>query len=114
MCFGCGIREKKGKLAFAEIVEIIEPASERIEPKCQYFGRCGGCDFQQMSYKTQLEAKVGIIQDCLRRIGKIDFEGEIPIIASPHEFGYRARAQWHADTRTKKIGYFRRNSHDII
>lgn len=108
------LREKKGKLAFAEIIEIIEPAPERVTPKCQYFGKCGGCDFQQMSYPAQLEAKVAIIQDCLKRIGKIDFQGEIPIIASPNEFGYRSRAQWHADTRNQTIGYFKRYSHNVI
>lgn len=108
------IREKKGKVAFAEIVEIIEASPDRITPPCQYFGKCGGCDFQQMSYTAQLEAKVGIIQDCLKRIGKIDFQGEIKIIGSPRELGYRSRAQWHADTRNKKIGYFKRFSNQII
>lgn len=108
------IREKKGKLAFAEIVEIIEPSADRITPPCQYFGKCGGCDFQQMSYSAQLEAKIGIIQDCLKRIGKIDFQDEIKIIGSPREFAYRSRAQWHADTRNKRIGYFRRFSNQII
>lgn len=108
------IREKKGKLAFAEIVEVIEPSVNRITPPCQYFGKCGGCDFQQMSYSAQLEAKIGIIQDCLKRIGKIDFTGEIKIIGSPKEFGYRSRAQWHAHTRRKQIGYFKRFSNQII
>jgi 23S rRNA (uracil1939-C5)-methyltransferase len=108
------IDHQKGKLVFAEIVEIIEPSPERIIPKCQYFGICGGCDFQQLSYQAQLTAKVEILRDCLKRIGKIEFTGEIPIIASPQDFAYRARAQWHADTRTRKLGYFRRNSHQII
>lgn len=108
------IREKKGKLGFAEIIEIIEPSTDRITPPCSYFGRCGGCDFQQMSYQTQLEAKVGIVRDCLKRLGKIDFQGEIPIIASPKDFGYRSRAQWHADTRHQRIGYFKRYSHNVI
>lgn len=108
------IREKKGKLGFAEIIEIIEPSADRVTPECQYFGICGGCDFQQMSYQTQLDSKVGIIRDCLKRIGKIDYQNEIPIIGSPKEFGYRARAQWHANTRTKQIGYFKRYSHNII
>ncbi len=79
-----------------------------------YFGRCGGCDFQQMSYQTQLEAKTAIIRDCLSRIGKINYEKEIQIIASPRDYKYRARAAWHVDTRRKKIGYFQRNSHQII
>jgi 23S rRNA (uracil1939-C5)-methyltransferase len=108
------INQKKGKTAFAEIVEIIAPSPARIKPPCVYFGRCGGCDFQQMSYDAQLLAKVGIIRDCLTRIGKINFEGEIEIIGSPRPFGYRSRAQWHVDPRRRRIGYFRRTSHDVI
>ncbi len=108
------VNQIKGKTAFAEIVEIITPSKERIEPPCDFFGRCGGCDFQQMDYEAQLAAKIGIIKDCLTRIGKINFAGEIEIIPSPKQFGYRARAQWHVDTRRRRIGYFRRNSHDVI
>lgn len=108
------INQLKGKIAFAEIVEIIEPSADRVEPHCKYFGRCGGCDFQHLNYEAQLAAKVGIIKDSLTRIGKINFDGEIKIIESPKQFGYRARAAWHADTRARKVGYFRRNSHNII
>ena len=108
------LNEVKKRIAFADILEITEPSPVRIAPPCPYFGKCGGCDFQQMTYEAQLEAKVGIIRDCLHRIGKIDFEGEIPIIASPREFEYRSRAQWHLDSRHKRIGYFRRGSHDVI
>lgn len=108
------LREKKGKIAFAEIVEILEPAPQRQTPPCPYFGRCGGCDFQQMNYRAQLEAKVGILRDALQRIGKINYENEIPIIASPDDLNYRVRAQWHVDSRRQKLGYFRRHSHDVI
>jgi len=85
--------EIKGKIAFADIHSIIEPSPERIEPPCPYVGVCGGCNFQQMSYQAQLDTKVGIIRDCLHRIGKVDYDKEIPIIPSPAEFGYRLRAQ---------------------
>lgn len=108
------IYQKKNKIAFAEIVEILKPSDLRIAAPCEYFGRCGGCDFQQMSYEDQLAAKVGIIKDCLTRIGKINHEKGIEIIASPKPFNYRARAQWHVDTRRRKIGYFQRNSHKVI
>jgi 23S rRNA (uracil1939-C5)-methyltransferase len=73
----------KGKTAFAETVEILQPSDERQTPPCVYFGRCGGCDFQQLSYENQLRAKTEIIRDCLTRIGKIEYEREISIIASP-------------------------------
>ncbi|NNE98998.1 MAG: class I SAM-dependent RNA methyltransferase [Pyrinomonadaceae bacterium] len=108
------IRQLKGKTAFAKIVGILDPSESRIEPKCEYFGTCGGCNFQQMNYQAQLEAKVGIIRDSLSRIGKIEFDRDIPIVSSPEQLGYRLRAQWHADTVEKKIGYFKRQSHEIV
>ncbi|MCA1589886.1 MAG: TRAM domain-containing protein, partial [Acidobacteria bacterium] len=104
----------KGNVTFAEIEEILSPGPDRIAPPCEYFGRCGGCDFQQLDYPAQLTAKIDIIRDCLSRIGKIDFPHEIPIIASTHELNYRLRVQWHLDARTKEIGYFARETHDVI
>src|SRR3954468_17085738 len=108
------LREIKGKIAFADIYSIIESSPNRIEPPCPYVGLCGGCNFQQMTYAAQLEAKVGIIRDCLHRIGKLEFDRDIPIIPSPAEFGYRLRAQWHISGAEKKIGYYRQNSRELI
>lgn len=108
------LAEIKGKTAFAEIEEVIEPSPDRITPPCPYVGRCGGCDFQQMTYAAQLEAKVGIIRDNLQRIGKIEYDHEIAVIASPKEFGYRLRAQWHIDGTNRQIGYYERNSRNLI
>jgi 23S rRNA (uracil1939-C5)-methyltransferase len=108
------LTEIKGKTAFAEIEEIIAPSSKRIPPPCPYVGRCGGCDFQQMTYEAQLDAKVGIIRDNLHRIGKIDYENEIAVVPSPAEFGYRLRAQWHIDGNAREIGYYARNSRKLV
>lgn len=108
------IHQTKNKTAFAEIVEILTPSPVRIEAPCIYFGRCGGCDFQQLGYKDQLAAKVSIIEDALKRIGKIALEAPIRMIPSPQPFGYRGRAQWHVDARRRKIGYFQRNSHKVV
>jgi 23S rRNA (uracil1939-C5)-methyltransferase len=108
------LREIKGKIAFADIHSIIESSPNRIEPPCPYVGLCGGCNFQQMTYAAQLEAKVGIIRDCLHRIGKLEYDRDIPIIPSPAEFGYRLRAQWHISGAEKKIGYYRQNSRELI
>lgn len=106
--------QTKGKIAFAEIVEIIKPSPVRTTPRCPYFGACGGCNFQQLNYRAQLDAKVAIVRDCLKRIGRISYEHEIEIVGSPDDYEYRARAQWHADARSRKLGYFKRNSHDVI
>lgn len=108
------IAEIKGKTAFAEITEVIEPSADRITPPCPYFGTCGGCDLMQLNYTAQLTAKVAMISDCIERIGKIKLEHEIRIIESPQQFGYRLRAQWHADPQTGEIGYYQRNSRNLV
>src|SRR5690349_1791675 len=62
------IERVRGKIGFASIQQVLKPSAVRIEPPCPYFGRCGGCDFQQMTYEAQLQAKAEIIRDCLHRI----------------------------------------------
>jgi 23S rRNA (uracil1939-C5)-methyltransferase len=103
----------QGKLGFASIVEVLKPSSVRIEPPCPYFGRCGGCDFQQLTYEAQLDAKVEIIRDCLQRIAKIEAPREIPITPSPNQWHYRARANWQVDSVAKLLGYFERGSNRV-
>lgn len=103
----------KGSVAFASIVEIIEPAPVRVEPPCPYFGRCGGCDFQQLSYAAQLAAKIEIIRDCLRRLGGLENIPRFEIAPSPNEWHYRARAQWQYDAVRRRLGYFEANSRDV-
>ncbi|MBO0175364.1 hypothetical protein J0674_24615, partial [Vibrio parahaemolyticus] len=75
----------------AEIRNIISAGSDRIEPECQYYSSCGGCDFQHLSYAAQLAVKAEMIRDCIRRIARIDFTSDIEVIPSPLEFGYRSR-----------------------
>jgi 23S rRNA (uracil1939-C5)-methyltransferase len=107
------IDRTRGKLAFASIEEIIKPSPDRVEPPCPYFGRCGGCDFQQLDYQAQLKAKIEIIRDCLRRIAHVENLPEIPIIPSPKQWHYRARANWQFDPGSKRLGYFEHGSHRV-
>ncbi len=102
-----------GKVGFASIEEVITPSPVRTEPPCPYFGLCGGCDFQQLTYEAQLEAKVAIIRDCLHRIAKIETPVEIQIHPSPKPWQYRARATWQFDRSTSRLGYFVRGSNNV-
>ena len=103
----------RGKVAFASILEVIKPSSARVEPPCPYFGRCGGCDFQQLNYEAQLHAKVEIIRDCLHRIANIEDLPEIAIHPSPKQWQYRARANLQFDPQTRELGYFEAGSHRV-
>jgi len=107
------VRQVRGAVAFAAIEEIVAPSPVRVVPPCPYFGRCGGCDFQQMTYDAQLAAKIEIIRDCLRRIARVESPGNIPIVASPSAWQYRSRAQWQYDSTRKHLGYFARGSYEV-
>lgn len=101
------------KIAFAVVREVIKPSQVRTEPPCPYFGRCGGCDFQQLTYEAQLNAKVEIISDCLHRIAKLKEVPQISIHPSPREWQYRSRTSWQLDPQQSKLGYFEAGSHRI-
>jgi 23S rRNA (uracil1939-C5)-methyltransferase len=103
----------KGNVAFALIQEIITPSPQRVEPPCQYFGRCGGCDFQQLSYQAQLDAKIEIIKDCLHRIGRIENVPDFQITPAPNPWHYRTRAQWQYDSIRRRLGYFQSGSRHV-
>ena len=91
------VAREQGKILFASIKEILTRSSFRIEPPCPYFGRCGGCDFQQLTYDAQLAAKASIIRDCLHRITKLEEAPEFIVEPSPEVWRYRARATWQID-----------------
>jgi 23S rRNA (uracil1939-C5)-methyltransferase len=92
---------------------VIEPSPARVDPPCPYFGRCGGCDFQQLNYQTQLETKSEIIRDCLRRIGGLEKIPDFQITAAPNAWHYRSRAQWQYDAIRKSLGYFEGGSRRV-
>ena len=60
----------------AELLEVIKPSKERIKPRCEVFGRCGGCSLQHLSVSAQRELKFQTLKDNIQRIGK----------TSPHEW----------------------------
>ena len=108
------VRSHRGKVIQAEILEILEWSPQRVEAPCPYFYACGGCDFQQFSYDDQLATKVTMIQDSLRRIGKLDPVPDIPMTPSPNPLEYRSRAEWQLDQRERKVGYFASGTHNVV
>jgi tRNA/tmRNA/rRNA uracil-C5-methylase (TrmA/RlmC/RlmD family) len=105
------VREKK-QFAEADLVEVKQSSADRVEPQCPYFGRCGGCAYQHISYEHQLAIKWRQVRDALQRIGKLKDVPMRPIIPSPEQYGYRNRITVHAQDGV--IGFFRRDSHRLI
>ena len=107
------VERRQGDVLFASIVEIITPSPVRVEPPCPYFGRCGGCDFQQLTYDAQLAAKAEMIRDCLHRIARLENVPEFVVTGSPNNWRYRMRATWQIDQDERTIGYYERGSRRV-
>src|SRR5436309_1195087 len=105
------VREKK-QFANAELVDLKESSPHRVSPECPYFGRCGGCAYQHISYEHQLAIKWRQVRDVLQRIGKLKDVPMRPIIPSPDQYAYRNRITVHAQDGV--IGFFRHDSHRFI
>jgi 23S rRNA (uracil1939-C5)-methyltransferase len=102
-------RVKSGLLR-GSVLEVLENAPERVIPRCEYFGTCGGCHYQHADYAFQLEQKRQILLETLRRLGGIEYEGEVKTISGEPWF-YRNRIQLHfADG---KSGFRQAGSHKL-
>ena len=89
---------KRGGVLRAGLVSVEEKHPNRVSPACPYFEKCGGCQYQHTEYSYQLEQKVEILRDVLRRIGKLE-TGQIGVVSGTrvevpesHSVALRARA----------------------
>ena len=88
------ITEARARYGRGVIEEVLAPASDRVEPPCPYFGRCGGCRLQHLAYHAQLAFKEKQVRDCLTRLGGLG-EFEIrPILPAPEPYGYRNKMEF--------------------
>ena len=67
------MKVKKG-YAYARLLNIVTPSTERTEPKCQYHKQCGGCQIQALNYRRQLLFKADKVKNNLQRIGGFSFD----------------------------------------
>ena len=107
--------EQKKKFIRARVERVLEPSPQRASARCPHFSICGGCDYQHIPYEAQLKYKPELLRETLRRLGRVEWPGEINAHASP-PWGYRNRAQWKVrplgtdGAGGMGIGYFRANS----
>ncbi|MCH9697021.1 MAG: 23S rRNA (uracil(1939)-C(5))-methyltransferase RlmD [Gammaproteobacteria bacterium] len=83
---------KKRDFAEGRLAEVINPSPKRIEPRCQYFGYCGGCSLQHISGSDQIQQKQQLLIEQLQRIGKVTPKQMLPVLNSP-QWGYRSKAR---------------------
>ena len=90
----CRITAEHRSWVLAELLEIIEPSPDRIQPACPLWGKCGGCNMQHLGYSAQLAAKTAILTETFTRIG--GFCPPQPLVFPSPPWEYRNRMQFHA------------------
>jgi 23S rRNA (uracil1939-C5)-methyltransferase len=88
------IRKKKSKYAEANFLELIEPSQYRIDPRCQYFGVCGGCKVQNLEYDRQLTFKKNVVVNAFKRIGGFEGLDIADVTGSDDIFFYRNKMEF--------------------
>ncbi len=130
------LSEDRKNFARGRVVEVLADASpQRVIPRCEYFGECGGCQWQHMDYPAQATAKGELLAEQLRRIGGIII-APLPTSAAPDPWAYRNVARLQVSypqephlneaqnpaseeavippSSHPRLGYFRRQSHSIV
>jgi 23S rRNA (uracil1939-C5)-methyltransferase len=105
------VEERKGYTR-AELLDVQQPAPERIAPVCPHFGVCGGCHYQHADYTAQLNYKRQILQETILRGAKV----ELPQIeahgSEPYGFRNRTRMKIAVEPEVA-LGYYRHGSHEL-
>ena len=86
--------KRRKKFWEARIEKTHTLSVRRSEPKCEHFGTCGGCKWQNMNYTSQLEFKQNEVLNNLKRIGGVELPEHEEIIGSKNEYFYRNKMEF--------------------
>ncbi len=90
------------------VVDVIEPSADRVEPPCPYYSGCSGCQWQHVGYRRQLDEKTRRVEEALTAHDSLRNATIHPTLASPSQYGYRNHARFTVGRRdgdAGKVGY---------
>ena len=106
-------RRSRGNFDLGTVTEVLAESAQRVDPRCRFFGTCGGCAMQHVEPLAQVAAKQRVLEDNLARLGKVRPEQILPPIVGP-AWGYRTRARLSVHHVAKKggvlVGFHERRS----
>ena len=106
----CDIKKETKNYLVGEMVELLEKSEKRIDSKCPYYGICGGCSLQHLSYEDGINYKKEKIQNLLRR--KKLYDKEILIVKNEQDYFYRNKIELKLENG--KLGFYEQNTHKLV
>lgn len=103
--------ETSKKYRDANLIEILHPSKDRLDPECSYFSECGGCEWLNWEYASQVKAKEQTLRHVLER-GELAPIHDLKFKSAEMKTGYRTRLQLHRDGN--RIGFYRKKSHEVV
>ncbi|MCK8825114.1 23S rRNA (uracil(1939)-C(5))-methyltransferase RlmD [Fuchsiella alkaliacetigena] len=110
------VTQVKNNYARAEIVELLESDSERVEGQCVVNSDCGGCQLQHIDYQAQLKYKQQLVKDALERIAKLPQVEVKEVIGMENPYFYRNKAQFSVTERDEELiaGFYAAGTHQVV
>ena len=101
---------------FGKVRKLYSISKDRIQPKCKICTSCGGCQYQQINYKKQLEYKTNRVKNAIKRIAKIDTKVNDCIgMKEPYHYRNKIQVPFSKDRKGNVVyGFYKENSHEII
>ena len=99
--------------AEAVMTELVSPSADRVRAECPYFGECGGCTLQEMSYDAQMRLKAGQVRSKLSRLGGLDDPVVHDIIGAETLKYYRNKATFAVGPHGE-VGFLKGKSRFVI
>ena len=107
------VRKVKKTTAEASFVELTSPSPDRVAAECPYFGECGGCTLQEMSYDAQKKLKADQVKAKLKRLGGIEEPKVNETIGSDDLKYYRNKAVFAVGPHGE-VGFMKGKSHFVM
>lgn len=104
------------KYGFAKILNWIEKSPHRVEPPCDVYHQCGGCQLQHMSYEAQLQQKWQTVRSSIDRIGGLPDVPVHPVKGMENPWHYRNKTQVPFQVQDGRVvwGFYRPRTHEVV
>lgn len=104
------------RFAFGKLIHLHEKSEYRVDPPCNVFHKCGGCQLQHMTYEMQLEMKRNQVKNVMQKVAHLPDVPVHPVLGMEEPWRYRNKIQIPVGEKNGELitGFYQQRSHRII